>query len=67
MITNFHHIILFPGYTREYASPNNNQIDISTNAPKQVKLSSISLFEHLFYYVFGVIFSTWMQGQVHLS
>ena len=40
--------ILFPGYIREYASPNNNQIHIKSNAPKQVKLSSISLFEHLF-------------------
>ena len=67
MITNFHHIILFPGYIREYAAPNNNQIHISTNAPKQVKLSGISLFEHLFYDVFGVIFSAWVKVQVHLS
>ena len=67
MITDLHHIILFPGYIREYATPNNNQIHISTNAPKQVKLSGISLFEHLFYDVFGVIFSAWVKVQVHLS
>ena len=67
MITNFHHIILFPGYIKEYATPNNNQIHISTNAPKRVKLSGISLFEHLFYDVFGVIFSAWVKVQVHLS
>ena len=56
----------FPAYIREYATPNNNQIHISTDASKQVKPNSIfPIWAH--FNVFGVIFSTWMQVQVHLS
>lgn len=48
MIANVHHVILFPVYIREYATSNNNQIHIGTNAPKQVKLSRFSPLALLF-------------------